>query len=241
MRKCIGIISYFPNDLKVRDERIKRFKKLLSVLDKYFKLPIAIVAQNWKDFVLPPYCNTIYLYKYSSGLGVTGARIALRDKLLKLNFDYFIFLDDDSDIKCTNKGVENYFKEIDSNPDKFGNFNGCWQRLNAISKTMLKIMDYDYIKDYESFRGEIWEDFAYNKTYKALFPQKVFQFSKWEISENSQMARNDEYTTWYRPEFGNENKIKLNTIKIANNWISEKRKKKYESVFRNNKLSAGWY
>lgn len=72
-----------------------------------------------------------------------------------MNFDYFIFLDDDSDIKCTKESVENYFKEIDQNPDKFGLFNGCWFRLNAISKSMLKVMDFDYIKRYESFRGEI--------------------------------------------------------------------------------------
>lgn len=46
LTKCIGIISYFPDDNKVREERIKRFISLLSVLDQYFKLPIVIIAQN---------------------------------------------------------------------------------------------------------------------------------------------------------------------------------------------------
>lgn len=79
------------------------------------------------------------------------------------------------------------------------------------------------------------------KTYKEIFPRKFFQFSKKGINEVSMMARNDEYTTWYKPEFGNENKIRANSIRIANSWISEKRKKRYESMSRNNQLSSGWY
>lgn len=223
LRKCIGIISYFPNDLKVREERIKRFKNLLNFLNMNFKLPIVIIAQNWKDFELPEYCNKIYLYKYKYGLGITGARITLREKLLKLDYDYYIFLDDDSDIKGTPSGINNYFKEIDNHPGMVGRFNLDWPRLLAISKTMLRIMDFDFIKNFEAYRGEVWEDSAYLITYRRLYPNRFFVFSKKELSETSPVARRDLYSTWYKKEFGNEEKIRKNTKKIIDDWVKFKR------------------
>lgn len=223
LRKCIGIISYFPDDLKIREERIKRFKNLLNFLNLNFKLPIVIISQNWKDFKLPEYCNKIYLYRYNSGLGITRARITLREALLKLNYDYFIFLDDDSDIRGTPRGIENYLREIDVHPGMVGRFNSDWPRLLAISKSMLRIMDFDFIKDFEAGRGEIWEDSAYLITYRKLYPNKFFIFSKKEINERSPVARRDLYSTWYKKDFGNEEKIRLRTHKIIEDWVKFKR------------------
>ena len=46
MTKCIGIISYFPDDNKVRQIRIGKLNELLKRCDELFGLPILIVAQN---------------------------------------------------------------------------------------------------------------------------------------------------------------------------------------------------
>lgn len=46
MTKCIGIISYFPDDNKVRKIRIDKLNNLLKRCDELFNLPIIIIAQN---------------------------------------------------------------------------------------------------------------------------------------------------------------------------------------------------
>ena len=224
MTKCIGIISYFPNNDKQRSVRKNRFLNLINVLNTYFKLPIVIIAQNWdkNDFILN-YCNTITIYSYNHGLGITKARYILREKLLKLDYDYFIFLDDDSDIKCTQRGVDNYLKEIDMHEGMVGRFNNDLPRLLAISKQMLILMDYEFIKDKEASRGEIWEDFVYLSTYRRLYPDKFYMFSKKDIKEVSPVSRGDEFSTWYKKEFGNESQIGTKSRQIINKWVEYKR------------------
>lgn len=151
LTKCFGIISYFP-DGELREIRKQKFYKLLETLDTYFKLPLVIIAQNWDDVDLK-YSNSIKIYKYTEPLGITGARIVLREKLLEEDYDYYIFLDDDIEIRCNQKSVNNYLKNIDAHPGMFGKFDKF--QLFAISKYMLEKMNFDYIKDYESIRGEI--------------------------------------------------------------------------------------
>ena len=86
--KCIGIISYFPNDL--REKRRERLRALLVQLNNYFKMPIIIIAQNWIQDDLKIFegltNQKIYVYTYPK-LGITNARIILRDKFLESDFD----------------------------------------------------------------------------------------------------------------------------------------------------------
>ena len=225
LTKCFGIISYLPEDENFRKIRKERLIKLISNLNTYFKLPIIILAQNWtEDDLNLIYDNNIYVYNYDRGLGVTRARIYLRDKLLKHNFDAYIFLDDDSELVTDRVGVNNYLKEIDNHPNMVGKFKGTYMRFLYISNYMLKIMDLDFIKNYESIRGEIWEDFAYLKTYERLYPSKFFTFSKKGINEISQTSQRDEYSTWYKSEFGNEQNIMRNTKNIINKWYRSKKR-----------------
>jgi len=224
--KCFGIISYFPNDEEFRRVRKERFLKLVSDLNTYFKLPIIVLAQNWREEDLNiTYGNNIYIYNYSKGLGITKARIYLRDKLLKHNFDAYIFLDDDSELVTDQMGADNYLKEIDKHPNMVGKFKGTYMRFLYISNYMLKIMDFDYIKDLESIRGEVWEDYAYLKTYERLYPERYFNFTKRGINEISQTSLRDKYSTWYKTEFGNESNISRATKEIINKWYARKRKR----------------
>lgn len=227
LTKCIGIISYFPPGAEIRVERKKRFNKLITTLDTYFKLPIVIIAQNWTNEDLKiNYCNNIYIYNYSYGLGITKARILLREKLLKFDYDYYIFFDDDSDIKCTVDSANKYLLEIDNHQNMVGKYFNTWPRLLAISKSMLTIMDYDYISNFEASRGEIWEDMAYIKTYERLYPNKFFKFSKENISEVSPVSKKDDYSTWYKKEFGTETTISRKTKEIIEKWYNYKSRRR---------------
>jgi len=228
LTKCIGIISYFPSNIVIRTERKNRFNRLINILNTYFKLPIVIIAQNWtnEDFLNINYCNKVYIYQYNNGLGITKARMILRDKLLKFDYDYFIFLDDDSDIKCTVDSANKYLLEIDTHPDMVGKYFNTWPRLLAISKSMLTIMDYDYISNLEASRGEIWEDMAYIKTYERLYPNKFFKFSKENISEVSPVSKKDTYSTWYKKEFGTESAISRKTREIIERWYNYKSRRR---------------
>lgn len=46
MDKCIGIISYLPDDINVREYRKDKLLKLINTLNNLFNLPIIIIAQN---------------------------------------------------------------------------------------------------------------------------------------------------------------------------------------------------
>ena len=84
LKKCFGIISWLPNDQK---DRLLRKKRLINTLDQLNKLfpniDILIIAQNWKRINLPEYSNNIIIKKYNK-LGITGARIKLREEFLKI-------------------------------------------------------------------------------------------------------------------------------------------------------------
>jgi hypothetical protein len=46
LTKCFGIISYLPDIEPLRTKRKEKLTNLIKTLDKYFKLPVVIVAQN---------------------------------------------------------------------------------------------------------------------------------------------------------------------------------------------------
>ena len=218
LTKCIGIVSYFPEKEPLRTNRKKAFNNLIKQLDEYFKLPIIIVAQCWspEDFNIE-YSKQIKVYSYNKPLGVTGANIILREKLLLEEYDYFIHLDDDIHFVGTQEGVNIYLSEIDAHPNMFGQFSKY--QLCAISKDMLKIMNWDFIKNMESWRGEIWEDIAYMGTYKKVYADRFFNFSCKGLKMDFGPSEKDPNTTWYN-KYINQNYIRTNTMSIMNRWIS---------------------
>lgn len=219
LSKCIGIVSYFPDKEPLRTNRKLAFNNLLKTLDTYFKLPIVIIAQNWReeDFYLKYNNGELKIYSYKNPLGVTGANVILREKLLLEDYDYFIHLDDDINIICDQNMVDNYFREIDLHPNMFGQLKKY--QLCAISKYMLKLMNWEYIKHMESLRGEIWEDMAYINTWKEIYPKNFFKFT---ISKVPKMdfgpSENDPNTTWW-DESKDQNIIRKKTLRIISSWI----------------------
>ena len=117
MNICIGIISYLPDEQNLRNERLNRLTNLLKQCDEFFKLPILLVAQNFKnDFNFMPINSKLYVYNYKNKLGITGARINLRKYFLLSSFDNIILLDDD--MKLTSEdNARKYLREIDGKYD----------------------------------------------------------------------------------------------------------------------------
>ena len=226
LSKCIGIISYFPDDAKIREERKKRFNKLMYNINTYFRLPVVIIAQNWRDNDFNvDYDYDIDIVKFNKPLGITGARIELRKKLLSLNYDYFILTDDDTNLTTiSQEGVDQYLLEIDQHPRMFGLFHGHFQRFVAASKYMLGIMDLDFISNMESINGDLWEDVAYIEVYKKLYPKRFFRFSRKGLDETFIRSEEDEFTTWYVDDDKHKG-IEIKTKEIIKNWLKEKQNK----------------
>lgn len=225
LTKCIGIISYFPSEEPKRSNRIKAFKKLLFDLNTYFKLPIIIIAQNWTDEDLNlGYNYGLTIYRYNKGLGITRARYELRKQLLKNHdFDYYIMLDDDSDLILTREGVDRYFKEIDAHPNMIGGFKSIWLRLLAISNKMLKLASWDYlvINNLDPCKGDIWEDSVWYNTYSTIYPNSFFRFTVDDkINEVFIRSEHDPNSTWYHNNYRN---LCKKSDMITNLWIRELR------------------
>lgn len=223
LSKCFAIISWLPDEEPKRTNRRNKFLKLLAQLNQYFSYPIVIVAQNQKPEDLKlSYSNKIIIYNYKEALGITHARILLREKLLELNYDYNIFLDDDSNLVITEEGKQIYEKELEEHRNHICFFHGCQWRMLALSKEMLSLTNFDYIKKYESIRGEIQEDLAFAYVYKRLYPDKIFNFSMTGLKDIFEGSEKEEDSTQYSTAFINMQK---KTLEIAKEQLKHEQSK----------------
>jgi len=147
------------------------------------------------------------------------ARIILRECLLKLDYDNYILSDDDTILNCTQAGVTNYLAKINLNPNKVGQFSGNWLRFCSISREMLEVMDFDFIKDYQPERGEVWEDSACMLTYKTLYPNRFYSLETPGFTETFVASEKNPLSTWYKPELTG---MWPKTKKLINAWIEHK-------------------
>ena len=190
MNKVIGIISYLPDDKKIREARIRKLTKLLHKLDSIFKLPIMIIAQNYNDFI--PDSNNLMLYEYDK-LGIVGARRKLREVFLKSNYDTLIMLDDDCDVYGTTKDAQHYLEQLDSNPGMFYEFNTSLLKLFAISREIFEQVDFDDVNPED---GDGFEDRIFVETLRIKFPNKRYIIDKGSLYEYS-VSTKDPLSTWY--------------------------------------------
>ena len=193
MNKVIGIISYLPDNEKIRKIREVKIDSLVSTCEELFDLPIIIIAQNWKNFNT----NCCQIYRYDKPLGIVKARKELRKAFLNSGYDYLIMLDDDCSLTGTKEGFNNYLKEIDNHPGMFGTFKGTLLKLFAISKEMFSLQDFG---DGEVENGDFFEDILFVNTLITKYPDKQFKFSRLEINESSNNF-NDENSTWFHGQF----------------------------------------
>jgi len=199
MTKCIGIISYLPDDSKLRAIRLNKLNALISKCDSLFGLPIIIVAQNWKDDTKLVELNNsaVVIYKYDIKLGITGARRELRKRFLDSDYDYIIMLDDDINLVGNKASADNYLRQIDNHPGEFGTFKQLTLQLFAISKEMFEKIDYP---DGEIVNGDYFEDMWLIMALKKLYPDKFYSFVRGNLDPQGNAA-NDAHSTWYHKQF----------------------------------------
>lgn len=204
LSKVIGIISYLPDDLEIRNYRKNKLLNLILNCNLLFNIPIIIVAQNYKDEDFIHFKNCT-LYTYKNKLGITGARKELRKIFLKSNYDYLIMLDDDCEL-CGNSG-DRYLSQIDENPDCFIEFNKTLLKLFAISKNVFSQVDYD---DINVEAGEGFEDRIFVNKLRKLYIDKRREFKNTLIEQHS-ISTEDKYSTWYKNQ--DTEKMLENTFK----------------------------
>jgi len=196
LAKVIGIISYLPDNPEKREIRLALLKKLITDCNSLFiDLPIIIIAQNWPEDLYKDTKN-ITIYRYKEPLTIVGARIKLREIFLESSYDYLIMLDDDCEISGTPEGVKNYLDFIDNNPDCWITKHGSLLKLFAISKTIMKQVEYDIVR-LEYLEG--YEDtIFFNKL--LLFHESAFRHFPYEaMVQDRSHSTADENSTWYRP------------------------------------------
>lgn len=190
--KCIGIISYLPNDLKIREHRKNMLNNLLAQCNKLFNLPIIIIAQNYSHKEIRDVKNkydNVCVFDYIDKLGITGARKELRNIFLKSDYDYLIMLDDDC--KLIGKSGDKYLEQIDENPDCFIEFSSTLLKLFAISKYIFSQLDYDNVNP-ELAEG--FEDRVFVNKLRKLFKNNRREFKNTGI-EQSSISTKDPYST----------------------------------------------
>lgn len=192
MNICIGIISYLPDESSDRNVRLSRLHSLLIKCDSIFKKDIVIIAQNWHDVTLPKLQHTnITIYKYPNKLGITGARIKLREKFLASKYDYLIMLDDDADVKGTELDGLLYLQQIEAHPGMYGVFKELLLKFFAISKEMYSKIEFPKL---EAEKGEIFEDMYLIMALNKKYPDKKYVFKRNGLDDISNSG-SDKYST----------------------------------------------
>ncbi len=195
MQKVIGIISYLPDDKRIRENRLFYLYKLISTSNTLFNLPIYIVIQNYNEQEianLKKYTN-IQLSPNYTRLGIVGARKELRKWFLESTYDTLIMLDDDCVIYGNKEDGDKYLSQIDNNPDMFYEFGGTLLKLFAISKSIFKEVDFENL---HPENGEVFEDRIFVEKLRRLFPEKRYIFERGKLWEGSVSTR-DPNSTWY--------------------------------------------
>lgn len=194
MKICVGIISYLPDKEDIRKRRFEKLKKLINNLDYFFDLPILIVAQNWsEEDVNEIKNNNVNLFLFEEKLGIIGARIKLREIFLQQSYNYLIMLDDDCELVGDKESAKYYIKQIVDHPNMCGLFSDTILKLFAISKEVLKDVEF---KEGSVEDGDFFEDILFVNTIKKLYPDKIFMFKRTNFRQISNNV-NDKDSTWY--------------------------------------------
>ena len=197
-REVIGIISYLPNDKRLRDIRLDKLTKLLlKICGLFANQTILIIAQNYNSdelqYILTRFRNNIIVEAFDKPLLITGARKELRRYFLEeTDADYLIMLDDD----CYVDGYssDKYLSQIRENPDCFIEFAKSRLKLFAISRYCLDKVDFPNInpENEEGFEDRIWV-----AELRKQLPEKQRFFKDTGLVEYSKATR-DEDSTWYK-------------------------------------------
>ena len=167
LKKCFGIISWLPNNIS-RQQRQDRLNQLLKQLNELWPtIDILIIAQNCQDFKTAEVSNNIIIKEYPE-LGILGARRALREEFLALDYDYIIMFDDDAIVEYKDNTYITFMEEVDKHPKGFCFIHGNNSRYHpycAAQLNLCAISRYIYEKepmvDIDPQKNEGFEDSIY--------------------------------------------------------------------------------
>jgi len=207
----IGIISYYPDDEKIRQHRATKLYSLVAQCNYIFdNLPIIIIAQNWNDSDLYDYhkMENVTFYTYPK-LGIVGARNKLREHFLESEYNYLIMLDDDVVLKGTPKEGVQYLNQLNLYKNGFWEFNLTLLKLFAISKDLFALEKFDENINPENEDG--FEDRIFVNRLRVKYPQLKHQFNVAGLSQSS-ISTKDPDSTWYSNQDIKKMRDKTNNI-----------------------------
>lgn len=199
MRKCFGIISWFPDNEPERSQRLKRldktFKHLIDLFGKDIKF--LIIAQNWKDYQVPDFVEHTTIHKFDK-LGILGARKMLREKFLKSDYDYLIMCDDDIVLKpLAEDAPKKYLEELDKNPQGFSFLKYGWSlTFCAISKWIYSKVN---MVDVDPEKNEGYEDVVFPNLLHYMYPKNEFVTKDlFAFLQHTAEYKKDHKSTWMK-------------------------------------------
>lgn len=210
-RSVIGIISYLPDDKRIRKSRFLKLANLVLQCNYIFNnLPIMIIAQNWNEKELSAYSNTknVTFYTYNK-LGIVGARNTLRKHFLESKYDYLIMLDDDIYLNGGPQQGMEYLRQLNQYKDGFWEFNLTLLKLFAISKSLFEKESFD--ENINPENGEGFEDRIFVSKLRAKYPELKHQFNVKGLKQTS-VSTKDADSTWYTNQ--NIGKMREKTLKM---------------------------
>ena len=196
---CIGIISYLPDDEEARGVRISRLNDLIYTCNRIFKLPIIIIAQNWKDsdnINITPNCTVVFRNK----LGITVARETLRQYFVKkTDYSNMICLDDDFELTKNEKPARLYLNYIKSNRDKLIEYENYLMNLCVMPRNVAEKFEFDIKISPEDGTG--FEDWIYIAMLQRNHPELYKKVKSLNLPAKSRKELvEDKYSTWITSE-----------------------------------------
>ena len=175
LKKCFGIISWFPDDQKHREQRLERLNKTFKHLIDLFgnDIEFLIIAQNWQDYKVPEFIKYATIHKFDK-LGILGARKMLRTKFLESKYDYLIMCDDDIILEEKVKDAsKKYLEELDKHPNGFSFIRYGWSlTFCAISRY---IYNQEEMVDVDPEKNEGYEDVVFPRLLYYKYPKSEFK------------------------------------------------------------------
>lgn len=211
LKKCFGIISWFPDEEPYRNQRLNRLNQTFEHLTNLFgnDIEFLIIAQNWKDYKIPKFVKHTLIYKFDK-LGILGARKMLRKKFLESKYDYLIMCDDDIVLKAeTENAPKKYLETLDKYPEGFSFVRYGWSlTFCAISKYIYSRED---MVDIDPEKNEGYEDMVFPLLLHYKYPKNEFKTSHlFSFHQHEVKFKKNHKSTWMNSEL-NYQDIKTKT------------------------------
>ena len=197
LKKCFGIISWFPDAEEHREQRLERLNHTFKHLTDLFgtNIEFLIIAQNWKDYKVPEFIKHTTIHKFDK-LGILGARKMLREKFLESKYDYLIMCDDD--IVLEQKVVDapkKYLAELDKHPNGFSFIKYGWSlTFCAISRFIYSKED---MVDVDPENNEGYEDVVFPRLLYYKYPKYEFKTNHlFNFLQNTGKYQKNHKSTW---------------------------------------------